>query len=160
MKSRMLCLAVLLVGCGLVATVSGAHAQQAWNSVHLTWTAPGDDSLSGSASQYDLRVSTSQITANNFANATRVTSGVPAPASPGTSQSTTVTGLSPSTQYWFAIKTADEVPNWSGLSNVITATTSPAPDTTAPAAIKNLAAGFVGFGWVTSLTPRDPEARR
>lgn len=162
MTARTLCLAMLLIGCGVVAGVSGAQAQSAWNSIPLSWAAPGDDSLSGTASQYDLRVSTSPITASNFANATRVTTGVPAPASPGTTQHYTVTGLSPSTQYWFAIKTADEVPNWSGLSNVTSGSTSPAPDTVAPAAVKNLGVGFIGFGWVTSgaLAPRDPEARR
>ena len=36
-----------------------AFAQTRWHSVHLTWTAPGDDSLSGTATQYDLRCSTS-----------------------------------------------------------------------------------------------------
>ena len=33
-----------------LAVVSDVHAQQAWNSVTLSWTTPGDDSLSGSAS--------------------------------------------------------------------------------------------------------------
>ena len=161
MKARTLCLAALVIICGMVASAPGARAQSAWNSVPLSWSAPGDDSLSGTAAQYDLRVSTSAITAGNFASATRVTSGVPVPAAPGTTQHYTVTGLSPSTQYWFAIKTADEVPNWSGISNIISATTAQAPDTIAPAAIRNLGVGFIGFGWVTSgaVAPRAPEAR-
>src|SRR5258708_39412010 len=45
-----------------LAVVSDVHAQQAWNSVTLSWTTPGDDSLSGSASQFDIRYSTSPIT--------------------------------------------------------------------------------------------------
>lgn len=125
----------------LTTTVHNASAQQAWNSVTLTWTTPGDDSLSGTASQFDIRYSTSPITAANFASATRWTSGVPTPAASGTSQSVLVTGLSPSTTYYFAIKTGDEVPNWAGLSNVTTRTTTAAPDLVRPAAMALSIAG-------------------
>ncbi|HET7224675.1 MAG TPA: fibronectin type III domain-containing protein [Candidatus Eisenbacteria bacterium] len=121
------------------------------NSVTLTWTAPGDDSLSGTASQYDIRMSTSAITSSNFGTATRITAGVPAPAAAGTSQSFLVTGLQPSTTYWFAIKTADEVPNWSLISNVVSKTTTALPDVIAPAAIRNLAVGFLWLNWSTAL---------
>ncbi len=122
----------------LTGITSIANAQTgSWNSVTLTWTTPGDDSLTGTAAQFDIRYSTSPITATNFTSATRWT-GAPAPAAPGTSQSTTVTGLSPSTTYYFAMKTADEVPNWSGLSNVVSKTTASAPDVIRPAAIANV----------------------
>jgi phosphodiesterase/alkaline phosphatase D-like protein len=118
-----------------VSLVTGAHAQQAWNSVTLSWTTPGDDSLSGTASQFDIRYSTSVITAANFSSATRWTTGVPSPLASGTMQNTVVTGLSPATTYWFAIKTADEVPNWSGISNIASKTTAAAPDLIRPAPI-------------------------
>jgi phosphodiesterase/alkaline phosphatase D-like protein len=122
----------------LIGAVSTAQAQTgAWNSVTLSWTTPGDDSLTGTASQFDIRYSTSAITAANFASATRWT-GAPVPAAPGTHQSTVVTGLSPATTYYFAMKTADEVPNWSGLSNVVTKTTTAAPDTVRPAALADV----------------------
>ena len=49
--------------------------------------------------------------------------GEPAPASAVPAESFTVTGLSASTTYYFAIKTSDEVPNTSGLSNIASATT-------------------------------------
>ncbi len=120
---------LLLVG----FTPADSLAQSAWNSVHLAWTASGDDSITGTAAQYDLRYATSLITAANFASATRVT-GMPAPAAPGSSEGTTVTGLQPATAYWFAIKTADAAGNWSLISNVVTRTTSAAPDVTRPAA--------------------------
>ena len=126
----------------VVALVGGAAAAQAQvthNSVTLRWTTPGDDSLTGTASQFDIRYSTSQITAANFAGATRWTSGVPAPTAPGTLQTVTVSGLNPATTYYFAIKTADEVPNWAGLSNVLSRTTLAAPDVIRPAAIANVA---------------------
>jgi chitodextrinase len=116
----------------LATAASESLAQVSWDSVGLTWTAPGDDGLSGRATEYDLRYSTAAITAGNFASATRVT-GVPAPSPPGSSESFTVNGLQPGTTYWFAIKTADDVGNWSLLSNVVSRTTSSAPDTTRPA---------------------------
>jgi phosphodiesterase/alkaline phosphatase D-like protein len=121
----------------LVGTGSLAHAQVTSNSVQLSWTTPGDDSLTGTAAQFDLRYSTSPINATNFASATRWTA-TPAPTASGTRQSVTVTGLSPSTTYYFAIKTADEVPNWAGISNVISRTTSAAPDVVRPAALTNV----------------------
>jgi len=124
-----------LVLLALMASVKEGTAQQAWNSVTLTWTTPGNDSLSGTASQFDIRYSTAAITPANFAAATRWTTGVPVPAVAGTVQNTVVTGLSPSTTYWFAIKTADAVPNWSGISNVATRTTTAAPDSVRPAPI-------------------------
>ena len=119
----------------LVTMTTAAQAQQAWNSVTLTWTTPGDDSLSGQASQFDIRYSTSPITTANFTAATRWTTSVPAPTASGTQQSVTVNGLQPTTQYYFAIKTGDEVPNWAGLSNVAIKTTAVAPDVVRPAAL-------------------------
>jgi chitodextrinase len=89
--------------------------------------------LTGTASQFDIRYSTSPITAANFASATRWTTGVPVPAAPGTSQSVQVTGLAAATTYWFAMKTADDVPNWSGISNIASKTTAVAPDLIRPA---------------------------
>jgi chitodextrinase len=135
---------------GLLGFAASAQAQTTWHSIALSWTTPGDDSLTGLAAQFDLRYSTSPITVVNFASATRWL-GTPTPAAPGTRQSVTVTGLSANTTYYFAIKTADEVPNWSGVSNVISRTTSAAPDTIRPAplAIRVDAAtdSTVTLGW-------------
>ena len=47
-------------------------------SATLAWTAPGDDGMTGTASQYDIRYSTSVITDANFSSATQVSS-VPPP---------------------------------------------------------------------------------
>jgi hypothetical protein len=107
------------------------------SSIVLSWTATGDDGTTGTAAQYDIRYSTSAIDAANFAAATPVT-GEPLPTAGGTAQNMTVTGLSASTPYHFAMKVADEVPNWSALSNVVQATTAQAGDTTPPAAVSNL----------------------
>jgi chitodextrinase len=123
-----------LILVGALGFTNQTFAQVTPNSVTLTWTAPGDDSLIGPATRYDIRYSTSLITSANFASATAVTSP-PAPVAPTTSQSFNVTGLQPSTAYWFAIKTQDDAGNWSGLSNVVSKTTLAAPDVTRPAPI-------------------------
>ncbi len=121
----------LLLAQGIVAP---AAAQITDTSVRLQWTAPGDDSLSGTATEYDLRWSTSAISSQNFASATRV-AGVSAPLAAGTSQMFTVTGLAPSTQYWFALKTGDERGNWSSVSNIVSATTTTDTERPAPLAV-------------------------
>jgi hypothetical protein len=118
------------------AAVTGMYVNNVTaSSIRLIWTAPGDDSLTGTATQYDIRYSTAAITAANWASATQAT-GEPTPHIAGTSETFTVTGLNPNTAYYFAVKTGDEVPNWSGLSNIATGTTS--PETVAPAHIANL----------------------
>lgn len=87
------------------------------NSVTLTWTAPGDNNDVGLADQYDIRYSTAPITAENFALATAVPNP-PQPSIAGSAETFEVTGLNPDTLYYFALKTADEVPNWSSISNL------------------------------------------
>ena len=118
-----------------IANLAATGATQ--NSVTLTWTSPGDDGSSGTATTYDLRYSTSAITAGNFASATQV-SGEPAPKVAGSAETFTVTGLNLSTTYYFAVRTADEVPNWSAISNVVTRATT--GDLTPPASIRDLSA--------------------
>lgn len=112
---------VLPLGAGLLLLLLApalARAQGAGSdSVTIAWTAPGDDNAIGRATTYDVRVSTSQITAANFDAATPVT-GEPAPANAGTRQSMVIRGLTRGTTYWFAIKTVDDAGNWSGISNV------------------------------------------
>ncbi len=104
----------------------------------LGWTATGDDGNSGVATAYDLRWSTAPIDVNNFASATPVTVA-PTPQPGGTPQTYVVLGLRPSTTYWFALRARDEAGNWSGLSNVATATTATV-DQQAPATIFDLSA--------------------
>ncbi|MDD5688216.1 MAG: discoidin domain-containing protein [Elusimicrobia bacterium] len=109
------------------------------NSVVLNWTSVGDDGNTGTASAYDIRYSNVSITESNWATATQC-SGEPAPLVAGTNQSWTVNGLSSGITYYFAMKVADEVPNLSGISNVVSKATN-AADTTAPSPINTLTAG-------------------
>ena len=121
--------ALLLLSLVLLAALPAvAHAQSGSSSVTLNWTAPGDDSLAGRASQYDLRYSTATITAANFGSATRLT-GMAAPAVAGSAETATVSGLAAAITYHFAIRAADESGNWSVLSNMVTKTTGAVPDT-------------------------------
>jgi chitodextrinase len=129
--------------------VRAAHAALTPTTATVVWTAPGDDANTGTAFHYDVRVSTTAITAGNFANATVVT-GAPAPQVAGTTQSVDLTGLSPATAYWCAIKTEDESGNWSAISNIVQFTTPAASDDVRPAALV-LATGSTGASSV-SLT--------
>jgi Fibronectin type III domain len=136
---RRVALAVALsIGLGLLAT--GAAAQTAADSsVTLLWTAPGDDGNVGTASQYALRYRTVPISGTDtltWWNAATPASGLPTPRPAGSTDSVTVRSLQPLTTYYFIIRAADEVPNWSGFSNVAVKTTS--GDATPPAAVADL----------------------
>ncbi len=95
------------------------------DSVTLTWSATGDDGAAGTAYLNDLRYSTTLITEANWATAT-VVSSEPLPQLAGSSETFTVFGLTPSTTYYFALKSVDKVGNAGGLSNVASATTAAA----------------------------------
>ncbi len=93
----------------------------------LSWVAPGDDSTSGQAYEYDLRYSVfspnfvhNPMIVYNYASV-KVT-GEPAPAAAGEVQSMTVTGLEPTKTYYFMMTTLDESGNRSALSNIAQAT--------------------------------------
>uniref|UniRef100_A0A6M3LVC3 Fibronectin type-III domain-containing protein n=1 Tax=viral metagenome TaxID=1070528 RepID=A0A6M3LVC3_9ZZZZ len=84
-------------------------------SYALGWTAVGDDGDSGTAAEYDLRISNGPITEDNFYVATRVLN-TPIPSIAGTKEHLLMelnTG-----EYYLCIKVGDEIPNWSPVSNV------------------------------------------
>ncbi|MDD5687537.1 MAG: carbohydrate-binding protein [Elusimicrobia bacterium] len=86
-------------------------------TISLSWTAVGDDGTKGTAKQYDIRYSSvSDLTESNWATATQCLN-LPVPDLSKTHQSYVVEGLIPDTNYYFGIKVADEVPNWSVISN-------------------------------------------
>jgi len=109
------------------------------SAVDLSWNAVGDDGLTGAASVYDVRYSTSAINAGNF-NSANVYPQTIIPAAEGDPEELTVDGLLPSTTYYFAVKAGDEVPNWSAISNVVSKATLATADVTPPVAISNLTA--------------------
>jgi len=109
---------ILVILAAVTILNSAWAASSRAGSVTLTWTAPGEDSLTGRASRYDLRCSTQMITPEDFLQATEAPA-MPLPAIPGTTQSYVFDGLPTGVTCYFAIKTADQAGNWSAMSNVI-----------------------------------------
>jgi chitodextrinase len=137
-------------------------------SVTLTWTAPGDDGNEGRAWRYDLRFSTQPVTGTDSLgwwndSGTSACSGLPDPSEAGSAESFQVTGLIPETTYYFVLRTADEVPNWSCFSNVAEVTTParrdsmPPIDETPPGPVAGLSASVLSEGINLTWMP-SPEA--
>jgi hypothetical protein len=116
-------------------------------SITLRWTAVGDDGTDGRAAAYDLRYGSSPIADSTWGSATQV-AGEPTPHDPGETETFTLTDLTPGRVWYFALKVADEAPNWSGLSNVGSFATLP-PDTIPPAAIHDVRIVATGEDTVT-----------
>jgi hypothetical protein len=111
------------------------------STAQISWTAPGDDGNVGRASRYDIRRYSLAITEETWANCSIVL-GEPQPGPAGSPQSMTLSGLTPYRLYNLAIKSADEIPNWSPISNVVTFITdggSGLIDTVPPARIVDIA---------------------
>jgi hypothetical protein len=94
--------------------------------VTLRWTATGDDLDTGTASSYEIRVSTAPIDQASFDAATPVASA-PSPLPPGGAEIFEVTGLAPSTTWHFAVRALDEWRNAGPVSNSPSETTLPPP---------------------------------
>ncbi len=111
-----------------------AVADSTQSTVTLQWSAPSDPPSGAAASAYELR----RWTDNASWSAGTAVTGLPAPAAPGTQQTTIAGSLSAATRYHFQIRSRDASGNWSALSNEAIAHTLTAPDTQSPAAIANL----------------------
>ena len=85
--------------------------------INLSWTAPGDDGMTGQALAYEIRYSTSQIANGNW-NSAIPWSTPPNPTPAGTAQSTMLTSLVPGETYYVGIKAYDDAANPAALSNV------------------------------------------
>ena len=126
-------------------TVPPAHVRNlvaikpTWSTMTLTWTAPGDNGTTGTAAKNDIRYSKEPLTDAVWPSASQA-DGEPSPRPAGSADTCIVTGLEPSTTYFFALKTADEAGNWSTKSNIASAATTAKPDVTPPAAVTDLAA--------------------
>lgn len=98
-----------------LAAVPGDFAGE----MRLTWTAPGDDGAAGTASGYIIKVSHAAITSGNFDAAADLDRWIaePLPQAGGAAESIYLFGLAPDSTWYFALKTQDEVPNTSTISN-------------------------------------------
>jgi hypothetical protein len=104
---------IALASCAVIGVAASLAG-----SVTLRWAAPGDDSLTGRASRFDLRYSNQTITAVNFNQATAAVN-LPSPGLPGSIQSARVDALQSGRIYYFAIRSVDAASNWSLMSNVV-----------------------------------------
>lgn len=104
-------------------------------SIIVWWTARGDDGTWGVATSYDLRWSTEPIHDLPTFLAANMVVGMPTPSPLDEIEMVTIDGLAPSTVYYTALRIGDEVPNFSGISNVVVSATL---EGTAPAAITDL----------------------
>ncbi len=128
---------------GIPAAVSDLAAGDA-DSAHvtLTWTATGDDSITGTAAEYDIRYSPVPINTDTWTGCDPCQSE-PVPQPAGSTETYVAGGLNPRSTYYFAIKVADEMGNWSALSNLAEATTTAMlGDTIPPAAAQDLEAAL------------------
>jgi hypothetical protein len=85
----------------------------------LCWYAVGDDSLTGKATSYDIRLSQTPIAESNFDSCVAVTQSLE-PRDPKIGERLRITELDSGVVYFVAIKASDEADNWSTLSNVFT----------------------------------------
>lgn len=92
--------------------------------VTLTWTATGDDGLTGRATSYDIRYALAPVSNGAVFDAATQAIGEPLPQISGSAEQMTVSGLTPGTTFFFAIKAVDNMGNASPLSNSPSATTA------------------------------------
>ena len=104
------------VASGILVTPAPARA----DSITLTWTATGDDGAVGRATTYELRFSEQPVTGDTTAwwSAASTAGVLPPPATAGARESYVMSGLATGSVYYFVLRVADEVGNWSGYSNV------------------------------------------
>jgi hypothetical protein len=77
----------------------------------ITFAAPGDDGASGRVTAYDVRLRAGEpITEENFEDSTPLSTALE-PDDPGQTQTLTITGLLPATQYYVAIRPVDDCRN-------------------------------------------------
>ncbi len=132
--------AFLLIGCdedkggyvpGLpdVSPPSRVTSLEAWasgdSSITLRWLAPSDDPRSGVAARYEIRYQKGEQDLPWWTSATTIMEMESEAPYFGVWETVTISGLVPAQTYFFALKAADEVPNWSEMSNVAEVYLSP-----------------------------------
>lgn len=120
MKRLVVIIALLLITLSVPATAQVSSAT-------LSWTAPGDDGGSGTATSYQMRYTTmrpdttSQATIDNWWFVATPVTTLPVPQLSGTMQFVNVApmgGFMAKQTYYFVMKACDEVTNCSTYSNV------------------------------------------
>ncbi|MCL5999772.1 MAG: beta galactosidase jelly roll domain-containing protein [Chloroflexi bacterium] len=89
-------------------------------TVVLTWTAPGDDGMSGQASGYDIRYHMAPLTETTWVSAQSIVHAL-TPSAAGMREVLTVSNLGAGT-YYIAMRSVDDVYQSSTLSNLVRVT--------------------------------------
>jgi Protein of unknown function (DUF1566)/HYDIN/CFA65/VesB-like, Ig-like domain len=93
--------------------------------IQITWTAPADNGVAGSASGYIVKFATVPINETNW-SAVETYVQTWSPENPGTMEIKTLNGFPPGQEFYFAIKSTDEVLNESAVSSSVSALASSA----------------------------------
>jgi len=88
--------------------------------IELAWTAPCDQPKSDMVTGYILKYASYTISDTTawWEQAADISAIAPAPGAPGTSESATVSGLTPGCTYWFALKSYDGIDYYNSTSAV------------------------------------------
>ena len=117
----------------VISGMDAVSARSLSGGTYISWKAPGDDGLVGTATRYELFYSLSPFDENSLGNATMVT-GLPAPKPSGVSQGIFVSDLRGEQRYYWALRAVDEAENIGPLSQLVTAASTDAP----PSAVDDL----------------------
>ncbi len=112
-------------------TITNLQAQTGGKGeIKLSWTASGDDGYLGKTTSYTLKYSTNFLNESTWNSAIEV-SAPPTPQSAGSSESFSISNLTPAQLYYIGIKAKDAAGNFSSLSNITSANAgiNPAEDT-------------------------------
>jgi subtilisin family serine protease/chitodextrinase len=90
------------------------------NGIELRWTTPSSPS-GDPPTRFEIRHSTAPIDPDHFFGMD-VILGLPPPGAPGSVVTVSMSGLAESATHYFALRTRGASGNWSGLSNVVSAT--------------------------------------
>jgi hypothetical protein len=88
-------------------------------TIRLTWTAPGDDGMSGTAAEYVLRTSAYPIVTEEEWEAAEERNGEPVPSPSGTEEVMIVDNLPPASYKYVVVRAADDFANLSPLGNCV-----------------------------------------
>jgi len=104
---------------GAITNLSALTDPNVEGKIILTWTAPGDDLYSGNNSNgsYLIKYATYAVSGSSWAwwNSATSSRTKTSPSSPGSTEQQIFTGLYPGVTYYFAVRTVDDMSNWSAL---------------------------------------------
>ncbi|MFH1353304.1 MAG: hypothetical protein ABIH68_07015, partial [bacterium] len=136
------------------AAVTGLTAGSAYNALHLQWVSPGDDDWSGVLTSGSMfRIEYSSWAGTVWSTNTEVGDGYyvdisTSSVAPLSACSHILADIQGDTSYYFVIWTADEVMNWSGISNVAPGWTLDNVAPSAPAGLSAIAGDTeVSLSW-------------